>query len=76
LVTFGEGYKGYNPEPDPAMKCEMNPTCNWVNGQCLCKGYNPTAETHATGFNPTKQTYATGFTTTQTYATELNPTTT
>ena len=68
--------KGYNPEPDPAIKCEKNPTCNWVNGQCLCTGYNPAAQTHATGFNPAKQTHATEFTTTQTYATEFNPTTT
>jgi hypothetical protein len=34
------------PQPQPVSPtekelCEENPTCDWVNGQCLCKGYNP-----------------------------------
>jgi len=26
------------PEPGPKEKCEQNPACDWVNGQCYCRG--------------------------------------
>ena len=29
-----------NPVPPTSkQQCEQNPTCNWVNGQCLCTGF-------------------------------------
>ncbi|MGA9099914.1 MAG: hypothetical protein WB392_13390 [Methanotrichaceae archaeon] len=31
----------YNPAPNPVAECEQNPSCHWVNGQCLCTGLNP-----------------------------------
>jgi hypothetical protein len=39
------------PQPQPVSPtekelCEENPTCDWVNGQCLCKGYNPNIGTN------------------------------
>lgn len=27
--------------PTPKQQCERDPLCNWVNGQCLCTGFNP-----------------------------------
>lgn len=27
-------------KPDPKKECEANPLCHWVNGQCLCTGWD------------------------------------
>jgi hypothetical protein len=29
------------PKPSPKEECEKNPLCDWVNGQCLCRGLDP-----------------------------------
>jgi hypothetical protein len=29
---------------DPEKECEKNSYCDWVNGQCLCRGLNPIPE--------------------------------
>lgn len=32
------------PTPDPKTDCERNPLCSWVNGQCLCTGWDVEGE--------------------------------
>ncbi|MCX6677278.1 MAG: hypothetical protein NTU95_04950 [Methanothrix sp.] len=29
------------PAPNPVAECEKNPLCDWVNGQCYCRGLDP-----------------------------------
>ena len=29
------------PAPNPVADCEANPTCDYINGQCLCRGLDP-----------------------------------
>jgi hypothetical protein len=29
------------PAPNPVADCESNPLCDYVGGQCYCRGYNP-----------------------------------
>ena len=31
----------FKPAPNPVAECEANPLCDWVNGQCLCRGLDP-----------------------------------
>ena len=43
-VYSGSNYIKPNPptpKPSPKEECEKNPLCNWVNGQCLCRGLDP-----------------------------------
>ena len=37
LRELGSKLQGH-PEKE---KCEENPTCDWFNGQCYCRGFNP-----------------------------------
>jgi len=29
------------PAPNPVAECESNPLCDYVDGQCYCRGFNP-----------------------------------
>ncbi|MCK9565487.1 MAG: hypothetical protein M0Q43_05500 [Methanothrix sp.] len=29
------------PAPNPVAECENNPLCDYIDGQCLCRGLNP-----------------------------------
>lgn len=29
------------PGPSPKEQCEQNPVCDWYNGQCHCRGFDP-----------------------------------
>lgn len=39
----------FNPAPNPVAQCEQNPSCHWVNGQCLCTGLNPIGSSQESG---------------------------